>query len=105
MLQEMMESSLVFMFEMSNHLAIHAKRITVMPRDIQLFREFVDAIQPGNYLSTRREIKDTLAEKRQSQLAGSQLRAKDREQRKIRKRRNLMRRQKAAEERHKARPI
>ena len=73
-------------------------------RDVQLFREFVDAIQPDNYLSTRREIKDALAEECQRQLAGSQQRAKDREQKKIRKRRDLMKRQKAAVERREACP-
>jgi hypothetical protein len=57
----MAESSLVFMFEMSNRLGIHAKRVTVTPRDIDLFREFVDALQPENYLSTRRQIVDAVA--------------------------------------------
>jgi Core histone H2A/H2B/H3/H4 len=66
-LQETTEASLVFMFEMSNRLAVHAKRVTVMPKDVQLFREFVDALQPENHLSTKREIRDTLVEQQRKE--------------------------------------
>jgi histone H3/H4 len=76
-LQEATEASLVFMFEMSNRLAIHAKRVTVMPKDVYLFREFVDALQPDNYLGTRRECSDALAAERDRNLSASQRAALD----------------------------
>ena len=41
-LQEASEAHLVRMFEMANDIAIHAKRVTVMPRDIQLWRRLTD---------------------------------------------------------------
>ena len=41
-LQEACEAHLVHMFEMANDIAIHAKRVTVMPRDIQLWRRLTD---------------------------------------------------------------
>ena len=37
-LQEALEAYLVGLFEDSNLCAIHAKRVTIMPRDIQLAR-------------------------------------------------------------------
>lgn len=92
-LQEMTESSLVFMFEMSNRLAIHARRVTVMPRDMHLFREFVDALQPENYLSSKREFKDSVAEERRQQV--ETIRVSDREQRRFKRMQELARRQRA----------
>jgi hypothetical protein len=92
-LQEMTESSLVFMFEMSNRLAIHAKRVTLMPQDVQLFCEFVDALQPENYLSSKREFKDSLAEKRRNTAAT--ICVSDREQRRFKRTQELVRRQRA----------
>jgi histone H3/H4 len=71
-IQETAEASLVFMFEMSNRLAIHGKRITVMPRDVHLFREFVDAMQPDNYLSTKQQFSDAVAKERREKLSASQ---------------------------------
>ena len=68
-LQETTPSSLVFMFEMSNQVAIHAKRVTVMQRDVQLFREFVYALQPKNYLSSKHELEDSLAKERRNTAA------------------------------------
>ena len=92
-LQETTESSLVFMFEMSNRLAIHARRITVMPQDLQLFREFVDALQPENYLSSKRELKDSLVEERRNTSAT--IRVSDREQRRFKRTQALAKRQRA----------
>jgi hypothetical protein len=93
-LQETTESSLVFMFEMSNRLAIHAKRVTVMQRDVQLFHEFVDALQPENYLSNKREFKDSLAQERRN--AAATIRVSDREQRRFKRMQELARRQRAS---------
>ena len=93
-LQETTESSLVFMFEMSNRLAIHARRITVMPQDLQLFREFVDALQPENYLSSKRELKDSLAEERWNTAAT--IPVSDREERWFKRTQGLVRRQRAS---------
>jgi histone H3/H4 len=76
-LQEATEASLVLMFEMSNRLAIHAKRVTVMPKDVYLFREFVDALQPDNYLGTRRECSDSFAAEKDRNLSASQRAALD----------------------------
>ena len=92
-LQETTEASLVFMFEMSNRLAVHAKRVTVMPKDVQLFREFVDALQPENYLSTKRKIKDALAEQRRKQ--GEVIRIATREEKRFQRMRALAKRQRA----------
>ena len=41
-LQEASEAYLVRMFEMANDIAIHVKRVTVMPSDIQLWRRLTD---------------------------------------------------------------
>jgi histone H3/H4 len=90
-LQETTESSLVFMFEMSNRLAMHARRVTVMPRDVHLFREFVDALQPENYLSNRRKLKESLAEERRKKAAS--IRVSDREQRRFKRIQEMVRRQ------------
>jgi histone H3/H4 len=93
-LQETTESSLVFMFEMSNQLAIHARRVTVMPRDVQLFREFVDALQPENYLSGKRELKQSLVEERRKQTAT--VLVSDRDQRRFKRTQELARRQRGS---------
>jgi len=37
-LQEASEAHLVGLFEDANHCAIHAKRVTIMPKDLQLAR-------------------------------------------------------------------
>ena len=37
-LQEAAEAYLVGLFEDTNHCAIHCKRVTIMPKDIQLAR-------------------------------------------------------------------
>jgi histone H3/H4 len=37
-LQEASEAFLVQLFEDANHCAIHAKRVTIMPKDIELTR-------------------------------------------------------------------
>ena len=37
-LQEAAEAHLVYMFEQVNHIAIHGRRVTIMPKDIQLWR-------------------------------------------------------------------
>jgi histone H3/H4 len=34
------------MLEMSNRLVGHTKRVTIMPKDVRLCWEFVDALQP-----------------------------------------------------------
>ena len=39
-LQEACKAYLVWLFEDSNLCAIHAKRVTIMPKDIQLARHF-----------------------------------------------------------------
>ena len=41
-LQESAEAFLVFMFEQAYSLTIHSKRVTILPRDIQLWRRIKD---------------------------------------------------------------
>lgn len=41
-LQESAEAFLVAMFEQASYLAVHGKRVTLMPRDIQLWRRIRD---------------------------------------------------------------
>ena len=41
-LQEASESFLVGMFEQVNYIAIHGRRVTIMPRDIQLWKRVHD---------------------------------------------------------------
>ena len=53
-MQEASESYLVGAFEDSNLAAIHAKRVTVMPKDIQLVRRIRNEITNGG--KTRKEI-------------------------------------------------
>jgi hypothetical protein len=93
-LQETTPSSLVFMFEMSNRLAMHARRVTVMPRDVQLFREFIDALQPENYLSSKRKLTESLVEERRKKAAS--IRVSDREERRFKRTQELGRRQRGS---------
>ena len=41
-LQEASESFLVGMFEQVNYIAVHGRRVTIMPRDIQLWKRVHD---------------------------------------------------------------
>ena len=41
-MQEAAEAFLVRMFEQCNHIAIHGKRVTVQPKDIQLWKHLFD---------------------------------------------------------------
>ena len=41
-MQEAAEAFLVRMFEQCNHIAIHGKRVTVQPKDIQLWKRLFD---------------------------------------------------------------
>ncbi|CAB4316769.1 unnamed protein product [Prunus armeniaca] len=43
-LQEAAEAYLVGLFKDTNPCAIHAKRVTIMPKDIQLARRILEAI-------------------------------------------------------------
>ena len=43
-LHESSESFLLKMFEFSNYIAIHAKRVTLMPKDIHLLRKIWDDV-------------------------------------------------------------
>ncbi|CAB4294166.1 unnamed protein product [Prunus armeniaca] len=43
-LQEVAEAYLVGLFKDTNSYAIHAKRVTIMPKDIQLSRRILEAI-------------------------------------------------------------
>jgi len=48
-LQEAMESYMVALFEDTNLAAIHAKRVTVMPRDLRLVRRIRGRLDAGNW--------------------------------------------------------
>lgn len=50
-LQEAAEQAVVLALEMSNHAAIHAKRITVMPRDMQFIRRVMGMMDPSCWLA------------------------------------------------------
>ena len=41
-MQEAAEAFLIRMFEQCNHIAIHGKRVTVQPKDIQLWKRLFD---------------------------------------------------------------
>lgn len=49
-LQEASETFLVQLFEDSQLCAIHAKRVTIMPKDMQLARRLLQSASPGNPL-------------------------------------------------------
>ena len=51
-LQEVAEMAMTTMMEMSNHCAIHAKRVTLMHKDISLIRSLIDIWDPNSWLST-----------------------------------------------------
>ncbi|XP_057409089.1 uncharacterized protein LOC103017730 [Balaenoptera acutorostrata] len=55
-LQEASEAYLVGLFEDTNLCAIHAKRVTIMPKDIQLARRIRGEAPPRVALQLRREI-------------------------------------------------
>ncbi len=54
-LQEAAEMAMTTLMEMSNHCAIHAKRITLMHQDIRLVRSLMDIWDPNSWLSTIRK--------------------------------------------------
>jgi histone H3/H4 len=54
-LQEASEMAMTTLMEMSNHCAIHAKRVTLMDKDIRLVRSLVDIWDPNNWLSSHRK--------------------------------------------------
>ncbi len=54
-LQEGAEAFLVEMFEKVNHIAIFGKRVTVMPRDIQLWKRVTDFDRKINWVNEEYE--------------------------------------------------
>jgi len=48
-LQECGETMLTMFFEMLNHAALHAKRVTVMPKDVRLCKSIVGIWTPENW--------------------------------------------------------
>jgi histone H3/H4 len=52
-LQTMTEHVLIMLFEMTQQLAIHAKRQTVMCRDMELIRDIIHTIDPSNVLGDK----------------------------------------------------
>jgi histone H3/H4 len=50
-LQEATEQAVVLTLEMANHAAIHAKRVTVMPRDIHFIRRVMGMMDPSCWLA------------------------------------------------------
>ena len=54
-LQEAAEMAITTLMEMSNHCAIHAKRVTLMDKDIGLVRSLMNIWDPNSWLSTIRK--------------------------------------------------
>ena len=54
-LQEATEMAMTTMMEMSNHCAIHVKRVTLMDKDIRLVRSLMDIWNPNSWLSNVRK--------------------------------------------------
>jgi len=54
-LQEVTEMATTTMMEMSNHCAIHAKRVTLMHNDVRLIRSLMDIWDPTSWLSNVRK--------------------------------------------------
>jgi len=54
-LQEATEMAMTTMMEMSNHCAIHAKRVTLMHKDVRLIRSLMDIWDPNSWLSNVRK--------------------------------------------------
>jgi len=54
-LQEATEMAMTTMMEMSNHCAIHVKRVTLMDKDIRLVRSLMDIWDPNSWLSNVRK--------------------------------------------------
>ena len=54
-LQEATEMAMTTMMEMSNHRAIHAKRVTLMPKDVRLIRSLMDIWDSNSWLSNVRK--------------------------------------------------
>ena len=54
-LQEATEMAMTTMMEMSNHCVIHAKRVTLMDKDIRLVRSLMDIWDPNSWLSNVRK--------------------------------------------------
>ena len=58
-LQEALEAYLVGLFEDSNLCAIHAKRVTIFPKDILLARRIRgERLDSYNYVDERRQIRE-----------------------------------------------
>jgi len=56
-LQEATETAIITMMEMSNYCTIHAKRVTLMYKDIKLIYSFTDIHQPGlNFTSLSTQL-------------------------------------------------
>jgi len=51
-LQKASEMAITTLMEMSNHCVIHAKRVTLMDKDIRLVRSLVDIWDHNNWLSS-----------------------------------------------------
>jgi len=47
-IQMVTENFLTMLFEMANHVAIHAHHVTIQPKDIELVRELWGYIKPGD---------------------------------------------------------
>jgi histone H3/H4 len=55
-LQETAEAAMVQTFEMSNHLAVHAKRVTLMPKDIDMLRTVMGMWDMSCWLAKNNEM-------------------------------------------------
>jgi len=50
-IHEAAEQALVMVFEMTNHAAIHARRVTVMPKDVRFIRDIMGMWDAGCWLA------------------------------------------------------
>jgi histone H3/H4 len=55
--QQLSEEVLVLFFELCNKAAIHAKRVTVMPRDAQFVKDFIKTVDPTNPIGDAQPVK------------------------------------------------
>lgn len=60
-MQQVGEAIVVLFFELCNKAAIHAKRVTVMPRDSTFVKDFIRTIDPTNPIGQSMEWKAPMA--------------------------------------------